>query len=286
MSEVDRTKLSAAIMLLGKHFNDPDPQVIEQSIQLLRQSVSDGKATQIIRYKDVPEFRAGFVAVGPSWYREWHGGGMRPQELKLIGATPHGGKTHLLVWDGSLYIQSDYRVLHINGEDLLADIKYYYSLAVPETELLHENLRFADMQDKRFGVQDIENTYQQAITEDFEPEIIIIDHVDLMKGAIGKADWEAVSEVMAELKLLAKRTNTIIITATQQNFPNPEQRGMARFYRAKVGKAGEPDLIFMVDVAVADQYTISRVKARGRRRSGNETRTLLCDWETMNVREV
>lgn len=284
--EVDKTKLSEAIMLLGKNFNSPQPKVLEKAIDLLRQSLQTGAAHSTIRYGAVPEFRDSFIAVGPKWYQQWHGGGMRPQELKLIGATPHGGKTHFLVWDGSQYILSGYRVLHINGEDLLADVKFYYSQAVRNDEALEENLLFADMQDKRFGVQDVEAVYEQAKEEGFEAEIIIIDHVDLMRGGYGKADWEAVSEIMAELKLFAKRSGTIVITATQQNFPHPDQKGMARFYRAKVGKAGEPDVIFMVDMAVGQQYTMSRVKARGRRQTTDNTKTLMCDWDSMQVEEI
>lgn len=285
-NEINKDKIAEAIMLLGKNFNNPNIKAIEKSIDLLKKSLSGSAIPVTTHYNDVPEFRDNFITVGPQWYQEWHGGGLRPQELKLIGATPHGGKTHFLVWDAAQYILADYRVLHVNGEDLLADIKYYYSLAVGDLKLLEENLIFADMQDKRFGILELEATYQIAIQQGFEPEIIVVDHVDLMKGEHGKADWEAVSEVMAELKLLAKRTNTIIITATQQNFPNPDQRGMARFYRAKVGKAAEPDLIFMVDMVVDNQYTISRVKARGRRRMVESTKVLLCDWDTMQIEEA
>jgi hypothetical protein len=143
-------------------------------------------------------------------------------------------------------------------------------------------------QDVRFGTREVEEAIERMRSAGNMPDVVIIDHVDLMKGTNSqKSDWEAVSDIMVELKMLAKRLNIIIITASQANF-SKEIKGMERFYRSKVGKAANSDIIFMIDDVIDKEYFITLSKARGRKRIPTEERqkVLLVDWETMSMKDI
>jgi archaellum biogenesis ATPase FlaH len=293
MTDINKEMLSDAVILLGKTFNQPKKQHVEAAISLLQKSMHGAsKPLTAIKAKDVPEAAADFIKSGVRWYDDWWSGGVRKGELLLYGATPHGGKTHLLVWTGSQFLLEGYRVLSIIGEDLLADVREYYTIGVGGIQEVLDNLWLADMQDMRFGVPEVEAVYESLKAEDSTPDIVVIDHVDLMKTAAGKADWEGVTDVMADLKIFAKRTNTFVITASQANFGR-DIKGMERFHRAKVGKAGNADLIIMVNdtIDLEDgmmEYEVERLKARGRKRIHGITKqkTLLCNWGKMSVKDI
>jgi hypothetical protein len=292
-SSVDKGLLNEAILLLGKTYNQPKGQHVESAISLLQKSLHGAsKPLTAIKAREVPDAATDFIESGVDWFDSWFSGGGRFGELLLYGATPHGGKTHLLVWTGSQFLLEGYRVLSIIGEDLLADVREYYALGTGGCDEALDNLWLADMQDMRFGVAEVETVYESLKTEGVPPDIIVIDHVDLMKTVGGKADWEGVSDVMADLKIFAKRTNTFVVTASQANF-GKDIKGMERFYRAKVGKAGNADLIVMVNDTIdlddgVMEYEVERLKARGRKRIYGVTKqkTLLCNWGKMSIKDI
>lgn len=290
---INKEQLNDAIILLGKTYNQPKSQHIEAAIALLQKSLHGAnKPLTAIQAKDVPDAEENFLQTGVPWFDEWFSGGGRKQELLLYGATPHGGKTHLLVWTGCQFLLEGCKVLSVVGEDLLSDVREYYMLGTGGVTEALDNLWLADMQDMRFGVPEVEAVYESLKAAQNAPDVIIIDHVDLMKTPAGKADWEGVSDVMADLKIFAKRTNTFVVTASQANF-SKETKGMERFYRAKVGKAGNADLIIMVNDTIdleegIMEYEVERLKARGRKRIHGVTKqkTLLCDWGKMKISDI
>lgn len=285
---INKEHLDNAIAVLGKTYNNPTSEGISRAVDFLRKSLAEKKECGVIRAdKVMPEESKIFIPFGVPWIDSWLRGGIRPGEVVLIGAIPHAGKTHTLVWCGSQFLLEGHRVLNVIGEDLLSDVKAYYQKAVLDPEAF-QNLWFADVQDVNFTCAQIEEIFEKLKEEGNTPEIIIVDHVDLMKGTSGKADWEQVTDVMVSLKMLAKRLGVIIITASQLNY-DKELKGNARFYRAKVGKAANADVIIMIDdVIEPNEYIMSLTKARGRKRIPSEQRTksLLVDWDTMSIEEL
>ena len=286
--QVNKEVLTEAITLLGKSFNQPKAKNIESAISLLKKSLRERRdPLKAIRADVVQDDTHEYFRLGVLWVDTWLRGGLRPGELVLIGATPHAGKTHTLAWFGIQFLMEGYQVLSVIGEDLLGDIKACYSAGVANPAAL-KHLWLADMQDVRFGARELEELYDSMVADGNKPEIVIVDHVDLMKGSSGgKNDWEVVSDVMVELKMFAKRTNSIVITASQINFAN-DQKGMAMFYRAKVGKAGNADVIFMIDDVIDNEYYVSLTKARGRKRIPIDERqkVLLTDWDRMKIEDI
>lgn len=285
---VNQEHLENAITTLGRTYNNPCTKDVEKAIDFLRKSLTNKKETTLVRADQVIDESGIFLPFGVPWIDTWLRGGLRLQELMLIGAIPHAGKTHTLVWCGIQFLLEGRKVLNVVGEDLLSDVKSYYQKGITDPEAL-KNLWFADVQDVTFTVDQIEAAIQKLMAEGNKPEVVIIDHVDLMKGTSGKADWEQVTDVMVALKMLAKRLNVIIITASQLNY-DKELKGNARFYRAKVGKAANADVIIMIDDVIAEtnEYVISLTKARGRKRIKSEERTksLQVDWDEMDIQEL
>lgn len=288
--EVNKEFLDNAISILGKSYNSPTSKSIEHAIEYLRKSMHERKEVLVIRADKIVGGEAGaaFFPFGVPWIDTWLRGGLRLQELMLIGAIPHAGKTHTLAWCGIQFLLQGMKVLDIIGEDLLEDVKDTYDKGIPkEAKEALQNLWLANVQDVSFGVKQVEDIYELLKAEGNAPEVIIIDHVDLMKGSGDKADWEQVTDVMVALKMLAKRLNVIIITASQLTY-DEASKGNARFYRAKVGKAANADVILMIDDVIGTDYIVSLTKARGRKKIPSEERqkTLHVNWDTMEIKDL
>ncbi len=285
--EINKEYLDDAITILGKAYNSPKQHHIESAIQALRKSTQAEGGSSVVRADEVSsESSSEFVTLGVPWADDWLRGGLRRQELVLVGAIPHAGKTHLLSWFGIQLLLEGHKVLYVVGEDLIADVKAYFEKGIVDTEAF-KNLWFANMQDVTFGVPQVEQGYEFLKQSGNDVIATIVDHVDLMKGSSGKQDWEQVTDVLVGLKMFAKRTDTIVITASQLTY-DKDSKGNARFYRAKVGKAANADIILMVDDVVENEYLMSLTKARGRKKLSSEQRqkSLLVNWDTMDIGDM
>lgn len=289
IQKINQEMLEHAVSILGKTYNDPKEKEISQAIDLLRKSMVSKKAAETFRADEVPPDAGVFYKTGAPWMDAWLRGGLRKQELVLIGAIPAAGKTHTLAWFGSQYLYEGYDVLHVIGEDLLSDVRDYYAKGFKQEvwDEVQKHLWLSNVQDVSFGVPQVEEIYENLKEKGTPPTVTIVDHVDLMKGTSGKADWEQVTDVMLGLKMLAKRTDSILITASQLTY-DKESKGNARFYRAKVGKAANADVILMIDDVIENEYRVSLTKARARKAvpSDKKQKSLWVNWDTMEIQDV
>lgn len=281
----DPSTLNDVALDLQKAFNTGETKYLERIISALSQIRPAGalavqRGDQIV----LPAYGEQFLKTGLPWLDEYLGGGLRRQELVIIGGAPHQGKTHILSFLAAAYLKADkqLKVLHFNGEDLLSDILDIYSSALTEEEQL-SRLFLADVIESRFDIP----TVDQAITH-HKVDVVVIDHLDIMhSGKESGADWLEVSEIARELRFLAKKHNLIMLVGSQLNFidesqENP-QRGMIRFFRAKVGKASHADVILMMGKTYKNEIEMELAKARGRRIK-NKYMKWTYDFNTMTIK--
>lgn len=283
MSEVDKSRLNEAILLLGKAWNNPSTKDIEKAIVALKQSTaSASQPLFLIRADKVKEEdRKNFLTTGLKWFDQWIGGGMRLQEFIMFAAVPHGGKTHLLCWFAGQYILGGYTVLYIPLEDLMCDIKYSVAQVV-QNKTAMKNFWLCSGVDT---VAEVEEAVDELQRKGVDPDIIVVDNIDATSGS-GKNDVEMLTHACRDIKLLAVRKNKVFASASQMNYGR-EHHGAARLHGAKVGKVKNLDLLLMVDDVFEDEMEISIEKARGRRIEEDDLhKTLLIDWSKMQIREA
>ncbi len=280
----DTTALNDVAVDLQKAFNTGEIKYIEKIIDALSNlrpagNVAVQRADQVV----LPSYGDQFLKTGIPWLDEYLGGGLRRQELVIIGGAPHQGKTHILSFLAAAYLKSNknLKVLHFNGEDLLGDIMDIYSNALTDEEQL-SRLFLADVIESKFDIP----TVERAVANN-HVDIVVIDHLDIMHaGAESGTDWLAVSEIARGLRFIAKKHNILMLVGSQLNFmdesqENP-QRGMIRFFRAKVGKASHADVILLMGKTSGDGIEMELAKARGRRIK-NKHMLWVYDFSTMEI---
>ena len=114
-NKVNKDILNETIMMLGKVYNDPKPKHIELAIAHLKKSIKETTELKAIHASEIVKEDATSRKLGGPWMDNWLRGGLRPQELVLIGAVPHAGKTHTLVWFGIQCLFEGYKVLNVIG---------------------------------------------------------------------------------------------------------------------------------------------------------------------------
>jgi replicative DNA helicase len=157
-----------------------------------------------------------------------------------------------------------------------------YGNALTDDEQL-SRLYLADVVESKFDVP----TVDQAISK-HPVDIVVIDHLDIMHaGTDSGTDWLSVSETARGLRFLAKKHNVVMLVGSQLNFIDESsehpQRGMIRFFRAKVGKASHADVILLMGKTSHDSIEMELAKARGRRVK-NKHMLWIYDFNTMEIR--
>jgi len=134
----------------------------------------------------------------------------------------------------------------------------------------------------------VEQIIEQLAKEGNKPDIVVLDHVDIMGSSLfSRADWEDATGVVREVKVMAGRQDVMVFAASQLHEKSRERKGMARFYRAKIGKSSNADIILMVDDVAGNEYRMSRQKAKGRDLSSDSSeKTLDVDWSRMTVEDI
>lgn len=278
---LDITKLNDASLSLQKAYNTKDKKYVENAINLLSlmlkqetPQITPVRADQIV----IPDTK-GYIPSCVEWLDSALGGGMRRQELLIIGGSPHAGKSHLLCYISAQYVKQGLKVLHINGEDVLSDILDIYGLMLEDKH--QEQIWFVDISEK-FTVAAIEKAIESM---EIKPDVIVVDHLDCMSTDGTQSDFLEIGKVTTDLRLLGKRTDSFVLTGSQLNFASMGQKGMARFYRGKVAKAGPADLILIINDQVDGDLYMSVAKAKGRNIRNKEIAIQL-DFSTMQVRGI
>ena len=153
---IDEIKLSSAFIELQKavqHKNDDNGgKYIKKAIEILDESLSSDTLVDIISAAnyEVKEYGLGFIKSGVDWVDSCIGGGIRKEELMIVGGEWHSGKTHMLRYLASQYMIEGLSVLDFNGEDMLDDIvRIYHNTIVQATgeKPALENLYFVNAMD-------------------------------------------------------------------------------------------------------------------------------------------
>jgi len=286
---IDKSKISEAGQFIQMAWSSGNEATVRKAIAALEASLGDeirNAAIPIFRSDKLPEdIKKPFLSTGLAWLDEILGGGLRQQELMLIGGVPHQGKTHLMVFLACSYLSQGATVLHFNGEDLVGDVLEIYEKTLQVKR--PEGLYVADVQERAFTVASIDATIQSM---DVTPDFVVVDYIDLIEGTGGEADWLNVSSTTKSLRGLAKKHNVTVITGTQLNFPpdtaygrrGPRRSAMGRLYRSKVGKAMSPDVMLLLHESDGGYYAVELAKGRGRKVI-NKFSNWTCDFDTMEI---
>lgn len=289
---IDKGKISEAGKLLQESWSSGSEADVRRCIAVLEQAIGE-EATQeaiaVYRCDRLPAEmgKKPFLSTGLDWYDEIIGGGLRQEELMLIGGVPHDGKTHLMVFTGSCYLEQGANLLHFNGEDLVGDVVEIYEKTLNKAK--PENLYVADVQENRFSIASIDATLA-GLTRDVPIDFVVVDYLDLIAGTGHEADWLDVSYTTKALRGLAKKYKVTIITGTQLNYPAENQGQRSRFrrsantrlYRSRVGKSSHADVMLMMQEHDGTYYVMELSKGKGRR-IRQKYSEWECDWSTMSV---
>lgn len=269
--EVNLELVTEAGTVLQKAYNKSDSRSIMKAISLLKSSLSQKSVSRLQRADRIKiQPNASFVDSGLKWFDNLlkkrpkdKKGGVRRQELVLIGGVPYSGKTHILTYFGAHYAKTGKTVFHFGGEDLIDDILENYSKILTKKQL--QKIFIDDVMEYHFTVDYIDKAISEAVEEGIKPDIIIVDYVDVLIPSGGKQDWLAVSDIVRELRYIGKRQDAITITASQMGYGNEGGSGASRLYRGKVGKMMDPDVVFLIEGMDGHFYDILMAKARGRK---------------------
>jgi predicted ATP-dependent serine protease len=283
MAEIIKEKVIEAVTKLTTNYNNLDEKIIIKVMALLKDAMPVSRLVQAVRADKIiiPPRKKSFIQFGEPWLDGWLDGGMRRKEVLLFGGVPFSGKTHLLAWAGSRFVKQNLNTVAIFGEDMMDDMLRYYGSAIGSKQAM-KYLWLADM-DGKFSIQDIELILDQ-VRKEVEPVVLVVDHLKLMKMPYGFTGVDALEALSVELKMLAKRENVILLTATQAGF-GKDKKGMERLYGAKVGIGGNMDIVIMINDVYQDQYSLSLDKAKGRAMPLDKDKVVIVDWRNMEVKE-
>lgn len=226
-----------------------------------------------------------FIPSGISWFDSLLNNGLRKQELFLLAGVPYSGKTHIMTYLSSGFAKQGNIILHFNGEDLLGDIYKLYELSL-DTEDQLKNIYITDVTDYSFDIHTIEKSVEMMQEKyNQKPDIIIIDHLDIMNVDKQMQDWLGITELTRQLRFLAKKENCIVMTCTQLNYSTSEnQSALSRLFRGKVGKVMNADVVLSleVDPVQHNKIYLQIEKARGRKIIRSMI-TLTVDFDTMTI---
>lgn len=278
--KVDNAKIARAISLLTTVYNNPSEDSYLKARSLVESAAEVHTTAEPVRADNVDDTVSEFYQSSVKWLNDWIIG-VRRGDLIIVGGWPFSGKTHFLTWLVTRFTGAI--IDHFYFEDDPADVKHYYQKsggAMEKTWLI-------DMKASPFTIPVIEQTVTTQKQSGITPDIIVLDHLDVMHSPGSGNDWADASAVVAGAKALARRLGVVVFAASLAYPKSNERAGLSRFYRAPMAKGATPDLVFMIDKIEHGEYYITREKAKGRDVSFETARKILqIDWRQMSVEDT
>lgn len=262
--KIDKTLLNDPLLALQNCFNTGEYKFVEQAISQLSKINQLGNPDRLetllpIRSDQlVIPSNHGFISTGSNWLDTCLGGGIRKEEMMVLGLPPGTGKTHLLTFLSSQFIKQGLIGFHYNGEDILSDVDETYSKGLKQEN--QKNLYYIDIRDS-FTVSAVDKILTES---EIKPDFIVLDHLDCTENEGVGQDWLEAGNTVTKLRRLCKKHNVFCLTASQIDFGNSGNTGMQRLHRGKVSKASPADIFWIADAIVETDYYFSVGKSKGR----------------------
>lgn len=278
--KIDITGLNDVLLYLQQAFNTKKKADAEKANDLLSRLLQSGSTEKILPVRAdelvIPD-NHGFISSGSSWLDTCLGGGLRKEEMVVLGLPPGTGKTHLLTFLSTQFIKQGLTCFHFNGEDILSDVDDTYSKGLKQED--QQKLWYIDIRN-RFTVGAIDAILSESKVK---PDFIVVDHLDCMDNEGSGQDWLEAGNTATKLRRLCKKYNVFCLTASQIDFGNSGNTGMQRLHRGKVSKASPGDVFWIADAIVETDYYFSVGKSKGRNQRIRKF-VLHLNFETMEGR--
>jgi replicative DNA helicase len=204
-------------------------------------------------------------------------GGLGSGDFGLIFGNPGGGKSWTLIALGGIAVELGYNVVHYTlelGEDYVGRRYDAFFTGIPVNEILkHKDkvestitslpgkLVVKEYSPGKASISTLEAHIQKCIDQDFKPDLIIIDYVDLLRSKrTNRERKDEIDDIYLSTKGLARELKVPIWSVSQVN------RAGAKDDIIEGDKAaGSYDKIMITDVAISlSRKKEDKVKGTGR----------------------
>jgi replicative DNA helicase len=219
------------------------------------------------------------IAVPTPWdmFNNLLQGGLGSGDFGLIFGNPGGGKSWTLIALGGVAVELGYNVVHYTlelGEDYIGRRYDAFFTGIPVNEILkHKDkvestitslpgkLVVKEYSPGKASISTLEAHIQKCIDQDFKPDLIIIDYVDLLRSKrTNRERKDEIDDIYLSTKGLARELKVPIWSVSQVN------RAGAKDDIIEGDKAaGSYDKIMITDVAISlSRKKEDKVKGTGR----------------------
>ena len=204
-------------------------------------------------------------------------GGLGSGDFGLIFGNPGGGKSWTLIALGGVAVELGYNVVHYTlelGEDYVGRRYDAFFTGIPVNEILkHKDkvestitalpgkLVVKEYSPGKASISTLEAHIQKCIDQDFKPDLIIIDYVDLLRSKrTNRERKDEIDDIYLSTKGLARELKVPVWSVSQVN------RAGAKDDIIEGDKAaGSYDKIMITDVAISlSRKKEDKVKGTGR----------------------
>ena len=219
------------------------------------------------------------IAVPTPWdmFNNLMQGGLGSGDFGLIFGNPGGGKSWTLIALGGVAVELGYNVVHYTlelGEDYVGRRYDAFFTGIPVNEILKYKdkvestitslpgkLVVKEYSPGKASISTLEAHIQKCIDQDFKPDLIIIDYVDLLRSKrTNRERKDEIDDIYLSTKGLARELKVPIWSVSQVN------RAGAKDDIIEGDKAaGSYDKIMITDVAISlSRKKEDKVKGTGR----------------------
>jgi len=205
------------------------------------------------------------VAIPTPWelFNNLFQGGIGPGDFGLIFGNPGGGKSWTLIALGAHAVSLGFNVIHYTlelGEDYVGRRYDACFTGVPVNQImdfkdrvesmvttLPGNLVIKEYSPGKASISTIEAHIQKCIEQDFKPDLVIIDYVDLLRSKrTGREKKEEIDDIYVSTKGLARELKVPVWSVSQVN------RAGAKDDIIEGDKAaGSYDKIMITDISIS-----------------------------------